>query len=83
MPNAFAKPQRALRLQLYGSLAPSRSNAPLPRVSTLTALASPGGMALRKARLECACLVQDRGDNRLALCLISALLFKRGFNYSS
>ena len=27
-----------------------------PRVSTLTALASPGGMALRKARSECACL---------------------------
>ena len=31
--SAFVEPQRALRLQLYGSLPPSRSNAPLPRVS--------------------------------------------------
>jgi len=32
--------KRASRRRLYGSLAPSRSNAPPPRVSTLTALAS-------------------------------------------
>jgi hypothetical protein len=36
-----------------------RSNAPPPRVSTLTALAPPGGKALRKARLECASLVSE------------------------
>ena len=34
----------------------------MPRVSTLTALAPPGGKARRRARLECACLVEYRGN---------------------
>jgi hypothetical protein len=64
---AETEPQRALRLKLYGSLPPSRSNAPAPCVSTLTALASPGGMALRKARWECACLVQESACHLISL----------------
>jgi len=35
-----------LALQLYGSLVPSRSNAPPPRVSTLTALRFAKGLRL-------------------------------------
>ena len=55
---ALAEPERASR---FDCMARSRrqGRTPLkPRVSTLTVLASPGGTALRTARLECACLVQ-------------------------
>lgn len=43
-----------------------------PASPPLTALASQGGMALRMARLECACLVQKAGDNRLVIRLVYA-----------
>ena len=56
--------KRASRLQLYGSLAPSRSNALLPRVSTIDcARFARNQTALRMACLETARLFKS-GVNR-------------------
>ena len=56
---ALAEPERASRLNYTARSRRQGRTPPPPRVSTLTALASPGGTALRKARLESACLVSE------------------------